>query len=67
MLIRISALIALTLRLALASPAQDPPEGSGASEPEFYHGEPDCDYTDRFCVWGALYDATGRTGRARSP
>ncbi len=25
----------------------------------FYHGPPACDYTDRFCVWGQLFEAVG--------
>lgn len=59
MLIRITALIALALGLAMVGPAQETPESSGDSEPVFYHGEPDCDYTDRFCVWGQLFNGVG--------
>ena len=59
MLIRMTALIAIALALATASPAQEPPESPDGSEPVFYHGPPACDHTDRFCVWGQLFDGSG--------
>ena len=59
MLIRITALVAMALALATASPAQEPPESSGDSEPVFYHGWQECDHTDRFCVWGQLFNGVG--------
>ncbi|MCY4189329.1 MAG: hypothetical protein OXD30_12680, partial [Bryobacterales bacterium] len=31
----------------------------------FYHGEPECDYTGRFCVWGQLFNGVG-PNRARA-
>ena len=67
MLIRITALVAMALALATASPAQEPPESSGDSEPVFYHGKPDCDYTDRFCVWGQLFNGVGPNKKRPKP
>ena len=55
------------LGLAAASLAQETPErpgDSGVSEQVFYHGKQECDYTDRLCVWGRPFDATG-PNRAR--
>ena len=67
MLIRIAALVAMALALATASPAQEPPESSGDSEPVFYHGPKKCDHTDRFCVWGQLFNAVGPNKKRPKP
>ncbi len=59
MFIQVISLVALALGLAIASPAQESPENPGSSAPEFYHGIPACDFADRFCVWGQLFEAVG--------
>ena len=52
---------ALMLLAALAGSAQENDTAADSTQnPEVaFHGRPDCDYPNRFCVWGALYDATG--------
>ncbi len=67
MLIRITALIAMALALATSSPAQEPPESPGDSERGFYHGKPDCGYTDRFCVCEKLFNGIGPRKKRPKP
>ena len=51
---RMTAIAALAVGLAITTAAQGPPLGSGNSEPVYSHGEgePKCNFTDRFRVWG---------------
>ena len=60
---------ALMLLAALAGSAQENDTAAESTQnPEVaFHGPPDCDYPNRFCVWGALRDATGPNRESPRP